>query len=145
MSLYEKRWLEDWPPRMADCHWKLRVYLCDCRLCLGIYAAAGEGVGRFGAVRGSFRFDDGLLCRGDRALSAAVSAAVSRNAAPAVALVGGGLALGFLHGFGEGGDDFKEVADDAVVGDIEDGRVGILIDGDDRLRALHADQVLNGA
>ena len=35
--------------------------------------------------------------------------------------------------------------DDAVVGDLEDRRVGVLVDGDDGARALHADEVLDGA
>ena len=30
-------------------------------------------------------------------------------------------------------DDLEEVADDAVVGDLEDGRFGVLVDGDDDL------------
>ena len=41
--------------------------------------------------------------------------------------------------------DLEQVADDAVVGDLEDWRVGILVDGDDRVRALHADQMLDRA
>ena len=43
------------------------------------------------------------------------------------------LLLGRIHGFGEGGDDFHEVADDAVVCDFEDGGVRIFVDGDDAL------------
>ena len=42
-------------------------------------------------------------------------------------------------------NDLEQVADDAVVGDLENRRVGILVDRDDRVRALHADQVLDGA
>src|SRR5437762_6056743 len=52
--------------------------------------------------------------------------------------------LGFFQSFGQGGHDFEDVADDAVIGDFEDGRVGILVDGDDGARALHADHMLNG-
>src|ERR1041385_306514 len=44
-----------------------------------------------------------------------------------------------------GGNDFEQVADDAVLGDLEDRRVGVLVDGDDGLTALHADQMLDGA
>src|SRR5258706_2745232 len=42
-------------------------------------------------------------------------------------------------------DDLEEIPDDAVVGDLEDRRVGILVDRDDGVRAFHADQMLNGA
>jgi len=41
--------------------------------------------------------------------------------------------------------DLEQVADDAVIGDFENRSVGVLIDGDDRARSLHADQVLNCA
>src|SRR5207302_8423343 len=47
--------------------------------------------------------------------------------------------------FGEGGHDFEDVADDAVVRDLEDRGVLVFIDGDDGARALHADNVLNCA
>src|SRR5215813_15378320 len=47
--------------------------------------------------------------------------------------------------FGQGGHDFEDVADDAVVGDFEDGRVLVFVDGDDGARAFHSDDVLNGA
>src|SRR6185295_5585556 len=39
-------------------------------------------------------------------------------------------------------DYLKQVADDAVVGDFENGRIGILVDCDDRVRSIHADQML---
>ena len=41
--------------------------------------------------------------------------------------------------------DLEDVALNAVVGDLEDRRFGVLVDGDDRPRALHADEVLNRA
>src|SRR5512144_1213772 len=41
--------------------------------------------------------------------------------------------------------DFMDVADDAVGRDVEDGRVGILIDGHDYFRRLHAGHVLDRA
>src|ERR1051325_400613 len=53
--------------------------------------------------------------------------------------------LCLLQLFGEGGHDFEDVADDAVIGNFENGRVRILVDGDDGARALHADNMLNGA
>ncbi len=43
----------------------------------------------------------------------------------------------------ERGRNLEEVAGNTVVGDLEDGRVGILVDGDDRARPLHAHHVLN--
>src|SRR5580693_4421218 len=55
------------------------------------------------------------------------------------------LGLGFFEGFGEGGHDFEDVGDDAVVGDFEDGGVLIFVDGHDGARALHANDVLDGA
>ena len=41
--------------------------------------------------------------------------------------------------------DLEQIADDPVVGDFEDRRLGVLVDRDDRSRALHADEVLNRA
>lgn len=44
----------------------------------------------------------------------------------------GGLFLQELpESGGEGGDDFEDVADNAVGGHIEDGGSGVFIDGDD--------------
>ena len=40
---------------------------------------------------------------------------------------------------------FEQIGDEAVVGDLEDGSVGVLVDGDDDLAILHAGQVLDGA
>ncbi|KAH9399970.1 hypothetical protein TYRP_017540 [Tyrophagus putrescentiae] len=39
----------------------------------------------------------------------------------------------------------KEARDQAQVGHLEDGRLGVLVDGHDGLRVLHAGQVLDGA
>src|SRR5262249_8991977 len=47
--------------------------------------------------------------------------------------------------FGQGGHDFEDVANHAVVGDFEDRRVLVFVDGDDGARALHAHDVLDGA
>src|SRR5439155_15523813 len=41
--------------------------------------------------------------------------------------------------------DLEQIADDAVVRNLEDRRVGILVDGNDRVGAFHTDQMLNGA
>src|SRR5690349_21917238 len=66
---------------------------------------------------------------------------------------GGGNSLGAtatltllgLHGFGELRDDLVEVAHHAEVGELEDRGVGVLVDGHDVLRGLHADLVLDRA
>src|SRR5262249_51753370 len=41
--------------------------------------------------------------------------------------------------------DLEQVADNAVVRDFEDGRVGVFVDGNNRVRPFHADEMLNGA
>src|SRR5262245_63524960 len=56
-----------------------------------------------------------------------------------------GSALALLHERGELRDDRVEVADDAQVAELEDGRVAVLVDRDDHLRGLHADLVLDRA
>ena len=43
------------------------------------------------------------------------------------------------------GNDFEEIADNSVVGDFKDRRIGILVNGNDALRSFHAHQVLNGS
>src|SRR5262245_1004791 len=50
-----------------------------------------------------------------------------------------------LDGLDDRRNDLEEIADDAVVGHFEDGRVGILVDRDDGAGALHADEVLDRA
>src|SRR6266702_6314280 len=47
------------------------------------------------------------------------------------------------HGFRQGGNHFKQVPPHAIVGDLEDGCVLVLVDGDHRLRALHSHEMLN--
>src|SRR5215469_8459514 len=54
-----------------------------------------------------------------------------------------GLALGKLRV--ELRYDLEQVADNAVIGDLEDRRLFILVDGDDHLRILHPGEMLNGA
>src|SRR5205814_3162788 len=54
-------------------------------------------------------------------------------------------ALEFLDFFGEHGNCFEQITDDSIVSDVKDGSFRILVDRDDRLRVLHADQVLNRA
>src|SRR3954449_730867 len=66
------------------------------------------------------------------------------TARPLLPAIGSAALLG-LHGLGELGDDLVEVAHDAQVGELEDRRVGVLVDRDDVLGALHADLVLDGA
>src|SRR3954465_12230062 len=55
------------------------------------------------------------------------------------------LALAGLPPFGELRPGLVEVADDAEVGELEDRRVGVLVDRDDVLRGLHAELVLDRA
>src|SRR3954467_7080076 len=43
------------------------------------------------------------------------------------------------------GDHFEQVAGDAVIGDLEDRRLGILVDRDDGARAFHPDEMLDRA
>src|SRR5215471_10483523 len=53
--------------------------------------------------------------------------------------------LGLLQLFGQSGHDFEDVSDNAIVGNLEDGGVLVLVDRNNGARALHADDVLNGA
>src|SRR5579863_5049704 len=72
--------------------------------------------------------------------------ATRRPGIPVAALPERGLLSLVLVDFvDELGDDLEEVADDAVVGDLEDGRLGILVDRHDRLAGLHAGPVLDRA
>ena len=41
--------------------------------------------------------------------------------------------------------DLEQVAHEAVVGDLEDRRLGVLVDRDDHLAVLHAGEVLDRA
>src|ERR687889_895704 len=41
--------------------------------------------------------------------------------------------------------ELEQIPDEAVVGDLEDRRLLVLVDGDDDLGVLHAGQVLDGA
>src|SRR4051795_11919376 len=41
--------------------------------------------------------------------------------------------------------DVEQITDDAAVDELEDRRLGVLVDGDDRLRCLHAGPVLDRA
>jgi hypothetical protein len=41
------------------------------------------------------------------------------------------LLLGLFEFLDYGGNDFEEIADDSVIGDFEDGRVLVLVDGGD--------------
>src|SRR5690349_4482209 len=61
------------------------------------------------------------------------------------AVIGSVSLLRLTHRARERGNDLEDVADDAVVGDLEDRRLLVLVDGDDRLRRAHAGEVLNGA
>src|SRR6202042_1083197 len=45
-----------------------------------------------------------------------------------------------LHRLSQRRNHFEQIADDSVVGHLKNWRVRILVDGDDALRALHADE-----
>src|SRR5471032_139029 len=49
----------------------------------------------------------------------------------------------FLHRRGERRHHFEHVAHDAIVGDLEDRRLFVLVDRDDRLARAHAGQMLD--
>src|SRR5438270_11096188 len=51
------------------------------------------------------------------------------------------LLFGF-DGLGQLGDDLERISDHAQVRHLEDGRLAVLVDGDDDFRALHSDGVL---
>src|SRR4051812_49783948 len=53
--------------------------------------------------------------------------------------------LRLAHRARERGNDLEHVPHDAVVGDLEDRRLLVLVDGDDRLRGAHPGEVLDGA
>src|SRR5690242_11990004 len=57
----------------------------------------------------------------------------------------GSLVQEVLELLGQEGGDLEEVADDAVVGDLEDRGLRVLVDGADHLRGAHAGQVLDRA
>src|SRR5690606_31032982 len=54
-------------------------------------------------------------------------------------------ALELLEPLAELGEHLEEVGDQPVVGHLEDGRLGVLVDGHDGLASLHAGEVLDGA
>src|SRR5690606_25481444 len=53
-------------------------------------------------------------------------------------------ALARVDGLGRGGQDLVQVAHDAEVDELEERRLLVLVDRDDRLRGLHAGPVLDG-
>src|SRR5437667_9401027 len=57
----------------------------------------------------------------------------------------GSRSLALLELLDELGDDLEHVADDAEIRHLKDRRVGVGVDGHDRLRSLHAGQVLDRA
>jgi hypothetical protein len=50
-----------------------------------------------------------------------------------------------LQLLGQLGDGNKEIGDQAVVGDLEDGCLGVLVDGNNGLGVLHTGQMLDSA
>src|SRR5699024_7868997 len=55
----------------------------------------------------------------------------------------GRSALAGVDLFGQLGRDVEQIPDDAEVGDLEDRRLRVLVDSDDRLRGLHPGTVLD--
>src|SRR5947199_3275042 len=55
------------------------------------------------------------------------------------------LGFGFFQRFGEGGHDFEDIGDDAVVGDLKNWTLLVFVDRYDSARAFHADDMLDGA
>ena len=55
------------------------------------------------------------------------------------------LAFGFFERGGQGGHDFEDVADDAIVGDFKNWSVLVFVDRHDGARAFHAHDVLDCA
>src|SRR5216683_900285 len=53
------------------------------------------------------------------------------------------LSLRREYCFRQGRNHFKQIAHHAIVGDLKDGRVLVLVDGDHCLRALHPHEMLN--
>lgn len=56
-----------------------------------------------------------------------------------------GSGFELLYFFGKHGDGLEQVANNAVIGDVEDRSFGIFVDGDNCLGVLHANQMLNRA
>ena len=67
------------------------------------------------------------------------SHAESRRRPALITSLRASLPLQFAQVADNGRDDLEEVADDAVVGDLEDRRLGVAVDGDDDVRVLHPD------
>jgi len=55
-----------------------------------------------------------------------------------------GCLLGGLDGLDELGNGLEEVSNETDVGDLEDGGVGVLVDGNNELGLLHTGKVLDG-
>src|ERR1700758_5581986 len=62
-------------------------------------------------------------------------------------LIRGRLAscLRFLYLFGQGRHDVEQISHDGEVCDLKDRGLRVFVHGDNRARALHADDMLNGA
>src|SRR5688572_16851572 len=67
------------------------------------------------------------------------------SGAGTASLIAAGSLLAFSELLLELRQDLEQVADQAVIGDLEDRRLLVLVDRDDDLGILHAGEMLNGA
>src|SRR5216683_3596241 len=79
------------------------------------------------------------------ARSASAHPLYSTGRSPLIRLFGSSLLSELTQRFGQFGNRLIEVRDQAVIGDLENRRILILVDRDDNLGILHTGKMLNGA
>src|ERR1700704_5941544 len=79
------------------------------------------------------------------ARSASAHPLYSTGRSPLIRLFGSSLLSELAQRFGQFGNRLIEVRDQAVIGDLENRRILILVDRDDDLGILHTGKMLNGA
>src|SRR6266481_456693 len=79
------------------------------------------------------------------ARSASAHPLYSTGRSPLIRLFGSSLLSELAQRFGQFGNRLIEVRDQAVIGDLENRRILILVDRDDNLGILHTGKMLNGA
>jgi hypothetical protein len=95
-------------------------------------------------------FNRGLIILGCGANDDSLVAAADfdkENVDVALEIFDAAIALTFrlFDFFDQNRHGFKQIADDAVIGDVENRRFGVFVDGDDRSGVFHSDDVLNRA